>query len=85
MWLMKTLLTSGCTNQRGAGHKALVLKIPKSRILTETDGPFAKFRNDPLMPWDSGIAEKQLAALWGISQMEVNAQLVDNFKVLCTS
>ncbi|KDA76815.1 hypothetical protein AC65_1717 [Escherichia coli 2-005-03_S4_C1] len=37
------------------------------------------------MPWDSGIAEKQLAALWGISQMEVNAQLVDNFKVLCTS
>ncbi|TGG77940.1 hypothetical protein DAH17_18055, partial [Escherichia coli] len=23
MWLMKTLLTSGCTNQRGAGHFSL--------------------------------------------------------------
>ncbi|WP_216820431.1 hypothetical protein, partial [Enterobacter cloacae] len=23
MWLMKTLLTSGCTNQRGAGHLLL--------------------------------------------------------------
>ncbi|PCE38789.1 hypothetical protein CI706_03860, partial [Klebsiella pneumoniae subsp. pneumoniae] len=23
MWLMKTLLTSGCTNQRGAGHSVL--------------------------------------------------------------
>ncbi|HBZ2507337.1 TPA: hypothetical protein MG842_24800, partial [Klebsiella pneumoniae] len=23
MWLMKTLLTSGCTNQRGAGQTAL--------------------------------------------------------------
>ncbi|TBP54764.1 hypothetical protein EXT83_14280, partial [Klebsiella quasipneumoniae subsp. similipneumoniae] len=23
MWLMKTLLTSGCTNQRGAGHDGL--------------------------------------------------------------
>ncbi|HBY7670137.1 hypothetical protein GFB98_12795 [Klebsiella pneumoniae] len=23
MWLMKTLLTSGCTNQRGAGHPGL--------------------------------------------------------------
>ncbi|WP_049111589.1 flagellin, partial [Enterobacter asburiae] len=23
MWLMKTLLTSGCTNQRGAGHSSL--------------------------------------------------------------
>ena len=63
--------------------KNLVLKIPKSRILTETDGPFGKFRNGPLMPWDGEIAEKQLAALWGVSHMEVNAQLVDNFKVLC--
>ncbi|EAZ5201917.1 hypothetical protein A0244_24675 [Salmonella enterica subsp. enterica serovar Derby] len=25
MWLMKTLLTSGCTNQRGAGHYCLNL------------------------------------------------------------
>ncbi|WP_214292565.1 hypothetical protein, partial [Escherichia coli] len=24
MWLMKTLLTSGCTNQRGAGHMDLL-------------------------------------------------------------
>ncbi|WP_249542686.1 helix-turn-helix transcriptional regulator, partial [Escherichia coli] len=24
MWLMKTLLTSGCTNQRGAGHPELI-------------------------------------------------------------
>ncbi|WP_227410607.1 hypothetical protein, partial [Citrobacter werkmanii] len=25
MWLMKTLLTSGCTNQRGAGHGQVLL------------------------------------------------------------
>ncbi|WP_420242730.1 hypothetical protein, partial [Enterobacter kobei] len=24
MWLMKTLLTSGCTNQRGAGQSRLI-------------------------------------------------------------
>ncbi len=24
MWLMKTLLTSGCTNQRGAGHEVQI-------------------------------------------------------------
>ncbi|PAY94796.1 hypothetical protein CEG99_25040 [Shigella boydii] len=29
MWLMKTLLTSGCTNQRGAGHTALAPWISK--------------------------------------------------------
>ncbi|TYR88557.1 hypothetical protein FZC73_23540, partial [Enterobacter hormaechei] len=25
MWLMKTLLTSGCTNQRGAGHPFFIV------------------------------------------------------------
>ncbi|MFA1119978.1 hypothetical protein ACDI53_21215, partial [Klebsiella pneumoniae] len=29
MWLMKTLLTSGCTNQRGAGHEKI--KMPQIR------------------------------------------------------
>ncbi|MGY9761288.1 hypothetical protein ACTM43_21780, partial [Citrobacter freundii] len=27
MWLMKTLLTSGCTNQRGAGKNRLITLI----------------------------------------------------------
>ncbi|QHM75756.1 putative metal-dependent hydrolase YcfH [Mixta theicola] len=65
--------------------KALALKIPKSRVLTETDGPFGKFRNDPLMPWNGEISETQLATLWGMSQMEVKAQLFDNFGRLCRS
>ncbi|RCZ84134.1 hypothetical protein DTM13_24355, partial [Escherichia coli] len=29
MWLMKTLLTSGCTNQRGAGH---IISIASNKI-----------------------------------------------------
>ncbi|WP_442781368.1 hypothetical protein, partial [Citrobacter sp. W5] len=29
MWLMKTLLTSGCTNQRGAGH---IIKLARRII-----------------------------------------------------
>ncbi|WP_213776971.1 hypothetical protein, partial [Enterobacter hormaechei] len=28
MWLMKTLLTSGCTNQRGAGQERLISLKP---------------------------------------------------------
>ncbi|TYS12385.1 hypothetical protein FZC81_14885, partial [Enterobacter hormaechei] len=31
MWLMKTLLTSGCTNQRGAGHRSHQLHHKSSR------------------------------------------------------
>ena len=62
--------------------QSFALKIPKSRILTETDGPFGKFHNTPLMPWDCDIAEKQLATLWGMSHMEAKAVLFDNFKML---
>lgn len=29
MWLMKTLLTSGCTNQRGAGQGLSTLNVRK--------------------------------------------------------
>ncbi|MCE1299932.1 hypothetical protein, partial [Enterobacter hormaechei] len=29
MWLMKTLLTSGCTNQRGAGHGFAIIHSNK--------------------------------------------------------
>ncbi|HBY0054996.1 TPA: hypothetical protein MIM92_27340, partial [Klebsiella pneumoniae] len=32
MWLMKTLLTSGCTNQRGAGHIHSICEEPKLRL-----------------------------------------------------
>ncbi|MHB7580073.1 hypothetical protein, partial [Citrobacter freundii] len=35
MWLMKTLLTSGCTNQRGAGHVAFIAN-PNQALLTLT-------------------------------------------------
>ncbi|MGV4079593.1 hypothetical protein ACV8UU_29515, partial [Citrobacter freundii] len=37
MWLMKTLLTSGCTNQRGAGHsipQRILHKKSKSMLAT---------------------------------------------------
>ncbi|MDD8160671.1 hypothetical protein LAW29_24245, partial [Escherichia coli] len=35
MWLMKTLLTSGCTNQRGAGHRDVSKR--KVSVVCNTD------------------------------------------------
>ncbi|MCF0853509.1 hypothetical protein L0E61_27190, partial [Klebsiella pneumoniae] len=37
MWLMKTLLTSGCTNQRGAGHFESTTNILSNKIWTLID------------------------------------------------
>ncbi|WP_420230171.1 TatD family hydrolase [Psychrobacter sp. ER1] len=56
--------------------------MPKDRILTETDGPFAKFNRKSLMPWDSDIATKQLSELWHIPVALVREQLEMNLKHL---
>ncbi|RWS60620.1 hypothetical protein DN597_27465, partial [Enterobacter cloacae] len=37
MWLMKTLLTSGCTNQRGAGHNDELIKLNAMLIETKNE------------------------------------------------
>ncbi|WP_094168557.1 hypothetical protein [Citrobacter braakii] len=45
MWLMKTLLTSGCTNQRGAGHPnaAMLLYVPNgTRKIIDKNETFAE-------------------------------------------
>ncbi|WP_227449563.1 hypothetical protein, partial [Escherichia coli] len=42
MWLMKTLLTSGCTNQRGAGHCDLDIGSTTSLLLHLLKRVFAK-------------------------------------------
>lgn len=65
--------------------KELATLIPKNRILTETDGPFAKAKNKPLSPLDIGIAQNQLANLWGIPKPEVNAMLLQNLSQLVQS
>jgi TatD DNase family protein len=59
--------------------KELVSLIPKNRILTETDGPFAKFNGKKLMPWDIELAFSELAQIWGMSNEEVQYQIYSNF------
>lgn len=60
----------------------LTLMMPKDRVLTETDGPFAKSNGQLLRPWDSGIAVNQLASLWGLSVSEATIVLKNNLRSL---
>ncbi|QMO84129.1 protease FtsH-inhibitory lysogeny factor CIII [Escherichia coli] len=39
MWLMKTLLTSGCTNQRGAGQITRKLRDGWKRLIDVLNQP----------------------------------------------
>lgn len=56
--------------------------IPMDRILTETDGPFAKHLTKPLFPWNVDLATKQLAQIWKCGEIEATATVMTNFKQL---
>lgn len=62
--------------------QALVSMMPRDRILTETDGPFAKHNGQLLMPWDCDIATEQLSKLWQTPVALVHEQLEMNLKYL---
>lgn len=65
-----------------AKSRDLVSYMPRERILTETDGPFAQVDGHNAMPWDARRAAEQLAALWKISLEDVEQQLYSNLRHL---
>lgn len=60
----------------------LVSIIPRDRILTETDGPFAKHGGNVLMPWDSDIAVNILSSIWNQPVEQTHADLKENLRLL---
>jgi TatD DNase family protein len=67
----------------GQKGKSLVARIPRDRIVTESDGPFAQVDGRSLMPWSVENAVRDLGQIWNVS-VEMTAQMVrDNFRQLC--
>ena len=60
----------------------LTSEIPKDRVLTETDGPFAKNDGQALMPWDVERTYYVISEMWGIPKEEVQAKIMNNLKFL---
>jgi TatD DNase family protein len=54
--------------------------MPRERVLTECDGPFARQKELPLHPWDVADAYESLAAIWEVPPSEVDRLLRHNRK-----
>lgn len=65
--------------------RSLVEAMPRDRVLTESDGPFASHKGRPAVPWDVHDAVLGLAAMWRISQQETEEQVVLNLRMLLDS
>lgn len=66
----------------GRRGQTLVGKMPRDRVLTESDGPFAQVDGQSAFPWDTDRAVKALASLWGMSEAMVDEQLASNLRRL---
>src|ERR1039457_3257628 len=67
---------------RSAKSRALVLRMPKERVLTETDGPFVHDGDGPATPITSRTTVTSLGELWGQASEDVSARILGNFKCL---
>jgi TatD DNase family protein len=66
----------------GDRGRALVAKMPRDRVLTESDGPFAQVDRRAAFPWDADLAVATLAELWVEPTSIVRERLVGNLRRL---
>ena len=60
----------------------IIKKIPKERILTETDSPFLKWNGRPSNPMDVQYAIEGIGRILGIKKREIELQINNNLKNL---
>ena len=49
----------------------LTRRMPRARVLTESDGPFARIGGRSIFPWDVDVAVDALAQCWGSDPVSV--------------
>lgn len=68
---------------RSAKGRTLAAKMPRNRVLTETDGPFARAPDGgPLYPWDVAQAHAPLAEVWEVTEGAVAECVASNLRNL---
>jgi len=52
---------------RSKRGRLIAARLPRERVLTESDGPFARVQGKPLMPWQAELAVQELSKIWFLS------------------
>jgi len=62
--------------------RGLAAKMPRTRLITETDGPFGSIDGRSAMPWDVEMGVTMLAKIWDEPSAAVQAVLDENLRRL---
>lgn len=69
---------------RSQKGRSLAALMPRNRVLTESDGPFARDKGMPLMPWHVDRAVHILGELWSVSPVQAQQTIRRNLRELTT-
>lgn len=82
---LQAAVSTGCwfsvnpAMMRSSAGRARIEAMPRSRILTESDGPFVRIGDRAVVPADTDLVLEQLARMWGQDPSEVAAKVRANF------
>lgn len=65
--------------------RKLAAKMPRDRMVTETDGPFAQIGGQALRPWEVDVAVAALASIWNIPTGDADRRIKANFRAVTAS
>lgn len=81
---LRRAVASGCWFSVGpamletANGRKLAALMPRDRVVSESDGPFAKVRGMHVMPWEANGVAVKLADVWSISPDDASTTLKAN-------
>lgn len=67
---------------RSRSGRSLAALMPRERVLTESDGPFAQEKGTPLMPWQVDRAVHIFGELWSVSPAQAQRTIRRNLRAL---
>lgn len=70
---------------RSERGRTLSTRMPRDRVLTESDGPFAQVDGRPVLPWEVSSAVQTLAELWSVSAEEAENITHQNLRTLTSA
>ena len=69
-------------NQENEYFKKIIADIPKEKILTESDGPFATYLEKSLSPLSISETINELSYVWSTTPNETEDIIENNLRVL---
>jgi TatD DNase family protein len=85
---LDTAIALGCwfsvgpTMLSSQNGRTIAARLPKDRVLTESDGPFARLNGEAVRPWDVEQAVGDLALIWSVPQQDVRQLMNRNLRSL---